>query len=301
MGGGRLSGAQVRGRTGRGIRAARPSVPGGPAISALSLSRPAPARGDGAPLVEGLLSDVDRLPGRQPVLLRLAQLVDDPESSTQDLADLCAADPAFTARLLRLANSAHYGQRGTVTALVPAIGVVGRSSLRTTALAMALGLAGEHGRLPAGFWGRAGLVAASAQLVARELGASQGDALCAGLLCDLGTVLLYRAAPASYGALLAQAPGDLLVEAELDWCGTSHAALAGRVLRAGGVPDVLCEAIAQHHDVTPTAGPLAVALRVGVLLAEDDAGGLEQLGPLTGGRPVVRPGVGAAWNWIGSA
>ncbi len=248
----------------------------------------APAAGAAVPVVGGvgvverLLHDVDRLPGRQPVLLRVAQLVDDPDSSTRDLAELCAADPAFTARLLRLANSAYYGRAGTVTSLVPALGVVGRTTLRTTALAMALGLSGEHGRLPDGFWAQAGLVAATAQLAARDLGASPGDALCAGLLCDLGQALLSRAAPVAYAGVLA-ADGDLC-EAERAWCGLSHADLAAQVLRASGVPDALCTAIAQHHDTAPDGGPLAVAVRVGVVVASDDDDLLAQLDTLTGGR-----------------
>ena len=243
----------------------------------------------GVSVVDRLLHDVDHLPGRQPVLLRLAQVVDDPDSSTRDLADLCAADPAFAARVLRLANSAFYGQRGTVTALGPAVNVLGRTTLRTTALVMALGLGGEHGALPDGFAGRAGLLAAGAQLVAPEVGASRGDALCAGLLCDLGSALLHRAAPAAYGALLRGAPGDLLVEAERAWCGTSHAELGAQVLRVSGVPEPLCRAIAQHHDPLPDAGPLAVAVRVGVLVAGEELTA-DALPALTSGRLSAQDG-----------
>lgn len=249
---------------------------------------PAPHRAGlsvgGVSVVERLLQDADQLPGRQPVLLRLAQLVDDPDSSSRDLADLCASDPAFVSRLLRLANSAHYGQRGTVTALLPAISVVGRTTLRMTALAMALGLAGEHGQLPDGFWARASMVAASAELAARRLGAGPGDALCAGLLCDLGQALLFRAAPTAYAELLASAQGELLAAAERAWCGTSHADLAAQVLRVTGVPEVLCVAIGQHHDAAPDGGPLAVALRAGVLIAAGGPEDLDQLDALTDGR-----------------
>lgn len=246
-----------------------------------------PAAG-GVGVVERLLHDVDRLPGRQPVLLRVAQLVDDPDSSTRDLAELCGADPAFTARLLRLANSAYYGRAGSVTSLVPALGVVGRTTLRTTALAMALGLSGEHGRLPDGFWARAGMVAASAQLAARDLGAPPGDALCAGLLCDLGQALLSRAAPAAYGALLARAADDdALVEAERAWCGLSHAELAGQVLRASGVPAGLCTAIEQHHD--PAPGRRAAGRR----RPGGGAGGVRRRHPgRAAGAPHGRPGPG---------
>ena len=238
----------------------------------------------GVSVVDRLLADVDRLPGRQPVLLRVAQAADDLDSSAADLAELCAADPAFTARLLRLANSAFYGRAGTVTSLAPAVGVVGRTTLRTTALAMALGLSGESGDLPQGFWGSAALVASSAQLLAPELGAPAGDALCAGLLADLGAALLFRAAPAAYTAVVRAAPGDARVEAERAWCGTSHAELSAQVLRASGLPESVCTAIAQHHDAVPTGGPLAVTVRAAVLVASDDPEALEQLAVLTGGR-----------------
>lgn len=237
-----------------------------------------------SPVVAQLLHDVDRLPGRSPALLRLAQLADDPDSSAAALVDLCASDPAFTGRLLRLANSAHYGQRGGVTTLAAAVRLVGRTTLRTTALAMALGLGGEHGGLPDGFAARAALLAAAAQQVAPEVGATAGDALCAGLLADLGQALLFRAAPAAYGALLLETPVAQLCEAERAWCGTDHAELGAQVLRASGVPEVLCTAIAAHHVPEPGAAPLGVALGAAVLLVADDEEALSGLGPLTGGR-----------------
>lgn len=250
-----------------------------------TLSHDAPSS-SGAAVVERLLADLDKLPGRQPVLLRVAQVAEDPDSSNADLADLCAADPAFTSRMLRLANSAFYGQRGTVTALGPAVSLVGRSTLRTAALSMALGLAGEHGALPAGFWEKAALTAVSAQLAARSVGASPGDAICAGLLCDLGQALLHRAAPAAYGDVLASTGGDDVPGAERAWCGTDHAELGAHVLRSSGLPDVVCTAIAEHHLLAPQGGPLAIAVRAGVLIAgqAEDPDALAQLGPLTGGR-----------------
>lgn len=226
------------------------------------------------------------------MLLRVAQLADDPDSSNKELAELCASDPAFTSRMLRLANSAFYGQRGTVTSLLPAVTVVGRSTLRTAALSMALGLAGEHGDLPSGFWERAAMTAVSAQLVARSVGASPGEAICAGLLVDLGQALLFRAAPLAYAGVMLEADGDALLEAERRWCGTTHAELGAQVLRSSGLPEVVCTAIAQHHEELPGGGPLSLAVRAGVLVAmsETHPDVLEQLGPLTSGR--VEPAEG---------
>ena len=56
------------------------------------------------------------------------------------------------------------------------------------------------------------------------------------------------------------------------------------------MPEVLCVAIAQHHDVAPEGGPLAVALRAGVLVASGEPEDLAQLDRLTDGRIDERQG-----------
>ena len=214
-----------------------------------SAARPVPsAAGALAPSGPDLLADLHRLPAQRPALLRVVQIADDPSCTFRDLADAVATDPALTARLLQMANSAYYGRSGRVTAIAPAVGLVGGETLRGLAVTMALGMGGEHGPLPEGFWDRAALTAAGSRLVAPHVGAQAGDAFCVGLLREVGQALLFRAAPAAYGELAAAA------------------------LTAGGLPSVVCEAIAQQqhddeHGTLPEQ-PLARALRGGSVLLQ---------------------------------
>ena len=224
-----------------------------------------------------MVADLQRLPAHRPALLKVVQVADDPDCSVRSLADAAAGDPAFGARLLHLANSAYYGRARRVTAIGPAVSVLGAETLRALAASMALGLAGEQGPLPDGFWDRAAATASGSQLVAPSTGADAGDAFCVGLLLEVGQALLFRAAPDSYAALVDTCDPSGLAAAERAWCGTTSGAVAAAALGAAGLPPSVWGTIAQHHDDdeqerTPGT-PLGRALRGGVLLARAAAAG----------------------------
>lgn len=223
------------------------------------------------PDVAALVADLQHLPAQRPALMRVIHIADDPDCSARVLAEAAAVDPAFAARLLQLANSAYYGRSGRVAAIGPAVVVLGAETLRGLAVTMALGLSGEHGPLPAGFWDRAAGTAAATRLLAPRVGADPGDAFCVGLLREVGQALLFRASPVAYGRLLATLDEAALTEAELAWCGTTSGTLAGHALRAAGLPEAVCSALAGQAGSTAT--PLARALRAGVVLARGVAGG----------------------------
>jgi HD-like signal output (HDOD) protein len=261
-------------------------------VSSSVLERTAGDAG-GPPQVREMLADLHRLPAQRPAVLRVVQLADAPNCSLKALAGAAALDPAFAARLLELANSAYYGRSRRVTAIGPAVCVLGAEMVRGLAVTMALGLSGESGPLPPGFAERASTTAAACQLLAPSVGADPGDAFCAGLLRELGQALLYRADPVTYSAMLDQHDAQALPGAERAWCGLTSGEVGATVLRSAGVPEVLCDALAQHQrddesGEVPTA-PLPRALRAGVLVAEAVLRGgaddetVEALNALTGG------------------
>lgn len=237
----------------------------------MTLAATTPQAVETPPQVDALLADLNSLPAQRVVLLHVVRVADDPQSSLRGLGEAAARDPAFTARMLQLANSAYYGRAGRVTSIGPAVALLGGETVRGLAVTMALGLSGEHGALPNGFWERATTTAAASQLVAPAMGAQPGDAFCVGLLHEVGRALLFRAAPVGYAALCDGVEGAALAAAERAWCGTTSGELAAAALTAAGLPTTLCRTIAEHQldeerGSAPTA-PLARALRGGVVLA----------------------------------
>ena len=220
--------------------------------------------------VDQLISELEKLPAQQTSALRVLNLIDDPESSSGDLATAAGADPALTTRIMRMANSAYYGLSGRVATPGFAITVLGFATVRSLAAAAAAGLADDPHGVPAGFWNHAAATATAASLVAPRIGARKPEAFCLGLLHDLGSALLHRCDPDGYDEMVgnALAAGESVSVAERRVYGLSHEDAAARVLSAWRFPDELCRAVAAHHG-DPSAAPsaLAKALIAGEALA----------------------------------
>ena len=219
-------------------------------------------------LVAELLLELEQLPPARAAALRVVQIIDDPRSGASDVAQAASVDPAMTARMLRMANSAYYGLSGRVASASFAVTVIGFSTVRSLAAMSAAGFDGDE-ELPPGFWARGATTAAGTALVARRVGADVAQAFCVGILNDLGTALLWRHDKERHSALLARAgavtPVHVLEQLEY---GASHASLCADVLAAWHFPDELCVAIGRHHD-TPSTGATALrrALQGGIALA----------------------------------
>ena len=241
---------------------------------------------DTSPLVRQLLDDLDNLPSDRSTLLRVAQLAGADDTSAADVAAAAALDPAFTERLLRMANSAYFARATPATTVHAAVSVVGLGAVRSLALAAVLAEPTGGVALPADFWRSAATIAVCSRRAAPHVLADEHEAFAAGLLCDVGQALLFRAAPTEYYRVAA---ADDLPAAEQAWCGTTHADVSALALTAAGLPADICSAVAHHHAGSDES-PLATALQVGVLLAHAVADGAvddaeaAQIAAVSGGR-----------------
>jgi putative nucleotidyltransferase with HDIG domain len=245
--------------------AGRPSVPA-----------PRPGGGGTGTLVADLKEELEKLPASRAAALRVVQVVDDPATGAADVAKAASADPALTARVLRVANSAYYGLSGRIGTPAFAVTVVGFATVRSLAAMSASGLADPESTSPE-FWTRAAAVASGASLLARRVGADAPEAFCAGLLHDLGSALLRQRAREEHDALIARAlEGEDLLELERVTYGGTHASLCADVLAAWRFPSELCDAIGKHHEPPQrSAPPVRRALQGALALVPEVAGGAD--------------------------
>jgi HD-like signal output (HDOD) protein len=201
-----------------------------------------------------LIRELERLPAEPTAAMRILWIADDSDSSADDLGAVVAADPGLTARIMRMANSAYYGLSGRVRSCAFAVTVLGFSTVRSLAAAMAAGALEDGLQLPAGFWLHSATVATAASIVAPRVGARHAEAFSLGLLHDLGRFLLYRTDPDGYTALGESigSEGIELLQAERLGYGLDHADAAGRVLKAWRFPDDFAQSLAGHHDEVGT-------------------------------------------------
>lgn len=113
--------------------------------------------------------------------------------------------------------------------------------------------------------------------LARELApladADPGDAFAAGLLHDIGQLLLIRRDPSGYLDLLARRPSHaaLLVQEKAVY-DTDHALAGAEYLLELRMPDAIADAVADHDDPFATSSPTTIVVAAAdELLGADDA------------------------------
>ncbi len=200
----------------------------------------------------------------------LIDAIADPRSSAASVAEVVASDHGLASRVLGLANSAQFGLSRTVSRLDMAVGLVGTAMVQTLAIASAAALLDRSGRA-ATTRVHAMEVAAAARILAPRVDARPSDAFAAGLLHDVGELLLLQSHPSEYGALhecFDDHADQLRVEKER--FGLDHALLGAEHLLDWRVPDVIAEAVADHHEPYDDSSPTTVAVAAADALCSDD-------------------------------
>ena len=219
-----------------------------------------------------LIDELNRLPMRPGAAQRVLHMLEDPDLSADDLARVIETDPALSARILRLANSPFFGLGGTVSSASRAVIVLGLSVVRSLAVSTAAGLFDARARqLPQGFWDHAVAVAAGSGVVALHLGVPKSDAFSAGLLHDIGEVLIDRHAPDRAATVRRNAQGDIRkrIAMEQHAFGGDHGEIGATVLATWQLPKAFVDSLRWHHtDPNSHANALAHSVLLGEIIAE---------------------------------
>lgn len=226
-----------------------------------------------------LIEELQHLPMQQASGARLLPLLDDELVSAQDIGRIIETDPAMTARILRLANSAFLGLPNPVVSASHAVCVVGFSVVRSIAASTAAGLFdGSRTTLPEDFWGHSLRTAAGSGIIASYVNLHPGDAFSAGLLHDIGQALLFRLDPRSSRRMAESVVLDSAehLQAERNLFGIDHAEVGAIALKHWRLPEDLVEAVFRHHmglrpDVTPLRKAVCLGDRL-AMVAEADPG-----------------------------
>jgi putative nucleotidyltransferase with HDIG domain len=223
------------------------------------------------------LADVVRqirdLPSLSAVVVELMSSIDNEETDVRALGQKIALDQALTAKTLRLANSSFYGMSTKVTTIDQAISVLGFHSIRTlvTACAVTSSFSASDSRVDfQAFWRHSVACAVCAKLLASHLKLNPAAAFTAGLLHDIGTLILANQLPEPYARMLAhRAEHDCtIVLAEQAVFGFDHAAAGAALCAYWKFPVLIQDAVAQHHQADGGGAPtLALAVHAANTIA----------------------------------
>ena len=200
-----------------------------------------------------VIKNIRDLPALPVVVIELMNTLEQEDSNTHVLAEKVSRDQALTAKTLRLANSSFYGMQSKVTTIHQAIAILGFNSVRTLVTAAAvLGnfSSSENDAFNLqGFWRHSIATALCARSLARQLHVNQDYAFMAGLLHDIGKLVLVTRSPQHYAKVIAhQAAQDCYaIEAERTVLGIDHAMVGRALAEHWKFPVLMQQAIASHH------------------------------------------------------
>ncbi len=203
--------------------------------------------------IEALLGRADQSVRFPHSAMRIASLAGDARATNRHLAEQIEQDPAFAAKLLKLANSPAFGLPRSVLSIEDAIGQVGREMISDMAMVQGSATAFSHLESElmraTTFWKHSCEVATLARLLAQENGLDGGVAFIGGLLHDIGLLILFgeETVPMRQTLELSLDHGLDLDEAEAQIFGFDHAELGGALAGFWNLPEALREVIACHH------------------------------------------------------
>ena len=206
------------------------------------------------PQLAGLLNKLNKLPTPPALYFDLRDELDSPNYNTQNVANIIARDQALSARVLKVVNSGFYAVPRSIVDLGQAIGLLGTDIVLGLVLSAHLF---DSLPLPGvnldDLWKHNLMVSALTRTIAKELGAdfeTINTSGVAGLLHDLGGLVLLSNLPAEYHSLIRQANGDenLLIALEQKEFGVAHPELGAIVMAMWNMPDALVAAVAVHHQ-----------------------------------------------------
>ena len=204
-----------------------------------------------------LATGVSASPTIPPVYSEVLTALDSPSVTHDQVGEIIARDAALTAEVLRLTNSAYLGLPRNITDPVEAAKWLGLETVKV--LVVALRFLAEHSHLKPGYlsfeqlWQHSihvGLIARDLVLFETEDRALASEALRAGLLHDLGKVVLVSNFDDMYGRIhsLARKQPVSLSDIEKEMFGANHGEIGACLVGMWNMPSSTVEAAALHHE-----------------------------------------------------
>lgn len=212
---------------------------------------------------------------------RIVRELQNPQFSLEHVAKLIQQDPALTAQLLKMVNSAAFLRGRPVHSVNEAVSILGAVKLQALiASAWAFFLINDDacpGFHPKKEWEHAVDIAERVRRLCDAEGVESETAetaIIAALLHDLGKVMLAANLPEDYAAVLQKAslnPGQIC-QIEFETFGFTHAEVGGCLLALWGVPLTVAEAVMLHHRDDQSVSSAASLIQKAHVPPDDPAG-----------------------------
>ena len=229
-----------------------------------------------------IVGAVGGLPALSSTYIALMTAAADPNATLAEVAQIVERDPAISAKVLQLVNSAFFGLRQNVTRLQTAVSYLGMNTIKSLVLvADTFESLKPHPGIPTSVFENMRDHACRSAMIARQMPLdpnARDMAVIACLLQDVGKLVLASKLPEQFLAVeaLAHETECENFEAEQQLLGTTHGEIGAYLLGLWAIPHLVVEAIAHHHHPTriPHLGfDISIATYLADLLARENNAG----------------------------
>lgn len=213
-----------------------------------------------------LVSQLPNIPSLPMLYNELIDELNKAEPSTRVVGDIVKKDIGMTVKILQIVNSAFFGLRRRISDSREAVDFLGLDTI--SSLTLGLGIISQmetqvSASVLADIWSHSMSVSVMAnKIAAMENRETASDAFTAGLLHDLGKVVLAVNLPQKYRAVeeLIRQEGLSRLEAEKEVFEATHAEVGAFLLGLWGLPAQVVRAVAYHETPMEAAGEGFTAL-----------------------------------------
>lgn len=238
------------------------------------------------------IKNLPTLPG---IVQKISSMVESPHTSSADVGRLISQDQVLSAKVLRMANSAFFGMSRKISSITQALVILGFDVVKGLVLTSSVFEMMKQSMV--GLWEHSVGCAAAAGVIARRLGRPDAEEiLVAGLLHDLGKVVLSLEMPEEMAAIMktAQTKHISFYEAEGEVLGFNHQDVGLWLSEHWNLPDNLSEPMRHHHQperATNAAQETAIVHLADIIIRAKGFG--------FGGDDFVPPLSAPAWKILG--
>jgi len=202
------------------------------------------------------VSKIEHIPSIPSLYLEIIEELHSPYASIKVVGEIISKDIGMTAKILQITNSAFFGLPQYITNPEHAAVFLGLDAIKGLVLATKVFSSFDQGKTEElridSLWRHSITVGAFARKIAQEEQCDKqvvDDSLVAGMLHDVGRLLMATHYPEEYKKMLAMAHNKncILWEAERNILGTTHGEIGAYLLGLWGLPDSIIEALAFHH------------------------------------------------------
>lgn len=206
--------------------------------------------------VEKLVAEIKNLKPFPRIAHQLLELLENPDSSSEEIAELILYDPAITANILRVCNSAYFSLPRQIESVHEAVNILGINHIIDLVLVKFGAENFRKGQDGYGLHeGELWRHAVSSALISREIAKRKGvegahSIFTASLLKDIGKIVLDRFAANAFEKIYntAKERGISFRDAEKAIIGIDHAEIGGLIAESWGFSPKLVKMIRNHHS-----------------------------------------------------